>query len=746
MSLEEITEPLPGVHTSTIDSSKDNSPASFLLNLTKLNIYIGLQSVLDALDIWLSAVKYVFDALNPSSGNRSTAQMYQWLHTSDGLLIFIIGNIVFAIFAFLGNYVDTKKEGKKPWIVNEFAKLAENTWPYIRDCFKGLKWTFKGTRSFLLVSQVILDQNLIHLITPLGILLGLVAASNRAWARGMVERRKTIQSNNDLFREHVKFVNAAFSEVNEEWRSNFQYLDHNFKEIYQGCVLRIGNASYVVNQKLELTRISNLSKQGQQFLQDLILDATTQKMDFYHYKKHISKLNEPDKAILTAILNDKKKYLEMISDKENGKQFYDFPQCQSDSYQSYASSLLNGILNSPYYFLGVISLFLDVIPAAVFPYAIAICCMYMVLNIAAELYQEFDYQRRLSISQNKAKLSMIKRLISYEWDKINQIIDEAVESKQRQTNVALFKDIFYAEIGKLSSEQNMHSSAIDLGRYLSDTPCRSEVLPELSKEQREKFIACLKQLNRYSKDFADYKQILTENLVLDRQSTFMQGIKNGLHIYGVFNGCLMAIATMAFLAGGSLGITFLYISIAAGITFITLSVIFTMLLTQNNAPLNSEPEHINVTAQSQRPQQVENELVFWAHEHDVDIFVDERDIQPTKNLMISEQCEVFRQFMSGSKKGVKLLQTVLMLTLGTSGETELPIKALYGLFALTYGGLFSLKGLRGLMRVDNQDYEKSLLVGGFFSKQETDAKTGALSLRTSRSCTSFHSALAVAPL
>ena len=143
------------------------------------------------------------------------------------------------------------------------------------------------------------------------------------------------------------------------------------------------------------------------------------------YKKQLDESGIPEQSKLRDILRMKQNYLDNVTNPESSsfKQFYHFPVFQSDSKKAYASSLLNGVLNSPYYFLGVLSLFLKEISLSFFPYAIAICGFFMVLNLVAELYQEFDYQRRLKTSENKAKLSMIKRLVSVEWDKINQLID-----------------------------------------------------------------------------------------------------------------------------------------------------------------------------------------------------------------------------------------------------------------------------------------------------------------------------------
>lgn len=676
--------------------------AQFLLNLKKINIYIAIQAVLDALDIWLSAIKYVFDALNPSSGNKSTAQMYQWLSHLDGLLVLILGSVFFALFAFCGNYFDTKKGAQQPVLVQHFSKMAESYWPFLRDCFKGLKWTFKGTRSFLLVFQLILDQSLVGLITPLGIGLGLVSAATRAWNRGMVERRKVLQGENDAFREHIKFINAGLVDVGEEWVNDFDRLSPELKSLYTGTVIRqlhpeTSQYKYYCVKDGKLVAIEGLTLNEQRFLARVVHDPSILKTDYYHYKQKLSAAGLAQ-GQLAEMLVTKAHFLDQVTDHrhQDFQKLYAHPKFQSDSKKAYTSALVNGLLNSPYYFLGVLSLVLNLIPASFFPFAVAFCSVFMVLNVVAELYQEFDYQRRLSISQSKAQLAMIKRLVSLEWDKINDVMDGVLQGQ-----------VITAEMKKTALLQLLGVSSI---AYMEDSIPLAPLLIDMSKQAQIQ--ASMERLSRYYQDFSQCKQKLKAAMVLENRATFMQGIKNGLHMYGVFNGCLMTVATIAFLSGWTFGLPFFYASLAAGFLFTVAGVLFTVLLVNRKKPgsENSSPATVEKN---------QGEIGFWVPEKLPELMLNEHDISPSKNLMISEQCEVARQFMSGSKKGVKFLQTALMLSIGMSEDVPIPLKITYGIVALAYAGIFSMKGLRGLMRVDNHDYEQSWLIGRFFNRRPT---------------------------
>ena len=50
--------------------------------------------------------------------------------------------------------------------------------------------------------------------------------------------------------------------------------------------------------------------------------------------------------------------------------------------------------------------------------------------------------------------------------------------------------------------------------------------------------------------------------------------------------------------------------------------------------------------------------------------------------------------------------------------SSIEAQCIYGLFALSYAGMFSLKGLRGLIRLES--HKDSFLVGRFFRKPDEE--------------------------
>jgi hypothetical protein len=982
-----------------VDSENQSSAVvKFLLELKEINLYIAIQSVLDSLDIWLSAIKYYFDAVNPSSGNKSSASMYEWLKTPEGLIFFLVGGVFFGVFAFLGNSYDAKKKDKNT--LPAFSKIADENWPFVRDCFKGLKWTFKGTRSVFVVLQILFQQSYVSFITPFGIGFGVLAAANRYWNRKIIENRKVLQSQNDSFRENIKYINTCFLEVDKKWVNQFQYLEPKHQKLYQGCILKLKNASsglqqfYYVDEKrvddeacFELKPLYSHQKYDQQIqredgtqqsfeinatqfeqlnqlsfderkkyamcmfileekiffidkdgrrvfaqnqqnyhisddqfpglfnqhgihfsenkiyrednfgtlrevlsdfpelghdkkaflehLKHLVQESNQQytnrcyvfdkqlfyvtpdgwiaryshsmrcfifppgyysaplslvemqfllireeegedKLDIFHYdyllNQKIAEGNsekksseELSKLKLGQILAEKKNYLKTLSnDKEAFSDLYHTPKFQEDYIFAYVSAGLNGILNAPYYFLGLLTMV--TIPASFFLPAVGLCSFFMVLNFIAEMYQEFDYQRRLSITEFKAKLSMIKRFISLEWDHINVKI-QAVDttSYEKLCSEPLELNASPATIPSFSSHSELKYNLKMMQTFLTQEEFDSILAAEDTSNRKERFTRLLAEafkrlhdfqddfsvkdiesltkqqvalnfqtkfgrelnaksfifshlkLKQYLSDYNDYQDKLKEKMILPQFPVIMQGIKNGLHCYGVFNGFLMTLASLAFLYGWTFGPQLFALSIGVGFFCVIFGTLYTALFSN----LESKAVAADVVAACESPVQavqasagspcgfvLEDKTVPYWYNKKVygKIISNDNDIQPSKNLLISEQFEVLRQFLSGFKKGIKFLQTIFMLVPAGMPDSNIFVQMLYCVVSLIYGCFFALKGLRGLIRQDPKDYENSVLLGPIFTKDKTEQYASVESPRVVHDNTKFINSALATPL
>jgi hypothetical protein len=934
--------------------------AKFLQALKEINIYIAIQSVLDAIDLWLGALKYYYDILNPIGNKASTSMMYEELRTPIGMLVFLLGGVFFASFAFLGNYYDPKRKDSK---MPDFSKYADVSWPFVRDCLKGLKWTFKGTKSIIIVFNLLLQLNYTSLIAPLGIIFGILAASNRFWNRDMVEKRKLLQSVNNSFRENIKFINTCFMEIpDSKWLDEFDELSNENKSCYRGCVIKVSqnlsqmadeieltdngwydkyyyvdynsaldtyqrklfychsHPSYEIaepnlkahsiqlsvgafNELIERKPINRLNyanqtiisgkevyfcdAEGQVFLMDdkqqsicwkvlpkvfypgvskaigienlnqllqqgltptleakfgisvgdtitvedhcYYINAKSQlerikkvkngyiplekqdyqpdtkkltgheilffnqcklnhenKLDYFNYKT-LLKNEVQHQGFLQHIFQDKTRFIEQkIKNVDELKKLYEIPRLQPNSSSAYFSAFTSGLFNAPYYFLGILTM--ASIPANLLVFAVGVCSFFMVLNLTAELYQEFDFQRRLDITAVKAKLSMIKRCISLEWDAINEYLAESVDSPSDNEYKAFDIDIekakpflgCYGELelkyelsliklflsdgerlsfqhlisminfanfnGELQQEftELIQQASIRRHQFKSHFEHKKDIFLEeqyiqdqyenVFAENRnispteKKFLISFVRLELYNQEYKTLNAQLKTNLVIPPFATIMQGIKNGLHIYGMFNGLLITIYSMG---AWSFNLSFFVLSITVGISMVLFATIYTTLfakpeekeidsLDNSSDSFSDTPNADKLIAFHEKNNPQDLKVPYWYDKAKYDhVFRNDNAIVPSKNLLISEQCEVFRQAISGIKKGIKFLESIFLLLPSLGSEPSLLTIIFYPVVALVYGMIFALKGLRGLMRVDQSDYENSILVGRFFKKPES---------------------------
>jgi len=280
-------------------------------------------------------------------------------------------------------------------------------------------------------------------------------------------------------------------------------------------------------------------------------------------------------------------------------------------------------------------------------------------------------------------------------------------------NVSIFKTLF--------SEQSVSDF---LAKHEIGNQSYPFIVNESQKEKLKEYLSTLPdnefnlllsyiKLEQLKNDHEKYKKMLELNMVINKWPLIIQGIKNGLHCYGVFNGLLMTIAALASLSGITFGLPFFAVSIGIGLILVAGGVLYTAYCS------NDDMSPSNKTNANDEPQAVTTNTIEHADDDSIDsykkIIESDNDIRPSKNLMISEQCEVPRQFLSGCKKGIKFVQNFFQMFPHLDGSS-IEAQCVYGLFALGYAGMFSLKGLRGLMRVES--HKESLLVGGFFKKPD----------------------------
>ncbi|NDH08983.1 MAG: hypothetical protein EBY16_05110 [Gammaproteobacteria bacterium] len=754
------------------DEQASDGSTPFFQDLKKNgNQYIGVQSVLDALDLWNSSIKLYFDAVDFDS---SAADLNDWLSYPIGATCFFLGAGFISTFAYLGNGVNKNQSA--------FSKLADTNWPYLRDMLKGMKWTFKGTRSFMMVASVLGQYQLINYLTPVGLGLGVLSACNRMWNRNMVETRKSLQEKNDAFRRQVKGINACFHEVTRDlvFDGDGKIREDILKNIYAGSILKIpkkeGSADfeyYIVDnsgnlemqpdfaqnpfiQRLnaELVSIQN-SVPGQKIVPRIYWDKFEILLEEYKLEEH-----RPNETLFLTVLAHKKEYFKILLDPDSDPSQFIQNQAvfQENSRRAFASAGLSGLLNAPYYFLGILSMV--TLPPPIFAAAVLVCSFFMLLNVAAELYQESDYQRRLRISQLKADLVKTKRLLVIEWQQANfEVIkpvpqEDAAElndddglvgthsseyssSQEDDTEPTLESNLgnylLKTEIETLrrlldkESELNeilgnfLQTSAAgtemssETRKYLAsvfkkDRNSSSSFYDELDSQQQAILAHCIK-IAKYEQDYHEQYGQLEQQLRLSQERVWWQGLRNGLVVFGAFNSLLMTVASMKFLFGIGFVPMFFYVSVIAGLTLLFCTTLYTIL--------SVNPTEVNIADDQDTFEAIHHKTSHIFVADSTRKIIDGRDIQASKNLLITENAEVFRQLLSGFKKGMKFLQTLSVYLPFMSNSESMLAKLIFIAAGIAFAAFFALKGLRGLMRVDDDAYKNSFIFKFLTGHQST---------------------------
>lgn len=270
---------------------------------------------------------------------------------------------------------------------------------------------------------------------------------------------------------------------------------------------------------------------------------------------------------------------------------------------AYLSVGIGGFLDGLYLYVGVLCLV--VITSPIFPVLTGICALYTLACVTTRIYEEYEFQRRLFVTQNKCKLELL---------------------------------------------------ALDL-------KCRySEFLALLQKEDKDE--ADLLELTKLKNAL---RNTLTEfdalRILLKKQSThtqftaFLLGLRNGLYAYGALASVLFAISAILILAGSSFPPALLIVSVFIGVALLIGFITHSLITNYARIKVAREQDSI------ERPY---NELVNLNHELQIELEVpavvldqtifnkcikDGLDINPHPLSLAQEWFEIIRSLFAGFGKG-----------------------------------------------------------------------------------------------
>lgn len=163
-----------------------------------------------------SMFKYYCDLF---ASNNTPDGMHDMMQTAGGTVGISIEAIFLIGFSVLACHFEDEEDPLK--------KEIATYWPYFRDVIKGLKNAHKGWRSFLQALSFFSGTNLLFLVVPVGLGLGVLAAMNRVWLRQMVDKRKKMMDAND---ELIKDIKSQVFLREEERKSYLKRLQFQTNE------------------------------------------------------------------------------------------------------------------------------------------------------------------------------------------------------------------------------------------------------------------------------------------------------------------------------------------------------------------------------------------------------------------------------------------------------------------------------------------------------------------------------------
>jgi hypothetical protein len=330
-------------------------------------------------------------------------------------------------------------------------------------------------------------------------------------------------------------------------------------------------------------------------------------------------------------------------------------QIQSQSTASrimaYISVAAGGLIDGLYLYVGVLGL--AVLSQPMFMAMASICAIYTVACIVTRLYEEYDFQQRLLITQTKCEIALVSKLV----------------------------ETSYAHLLFLRNKANKTLQDLMAIKQLEEEVCQ------------------------YIKDFAEKRQILMDQSSRSYFSAVLFGIKNGLYAYSALASLLFLVGTIFVLTGTAfppaLMVTCVLLGLALMIGFAIHSVVTTYF---HNNKEEVEEEHPYLHLDEMRRGILEGDYDCYLEGEAFHASIkDGLTLDPSPQFFYQEWFEVFRSLFSGFGKGQKFVDFAgnPLQELDDMGHyQDSPIMYILAVFsALFFGGVLALRALaRGFGR------------------------------------------------
>jgi hypothetical protein len=717
----------------SVDTLSKNKTAIqvFLEDLTKPNIYLAVQSVLDAIDIQLSLFKFYFEAFFQ---NDTHFNFKNFISASFGKIIYAICALLLGSLSFIANLDINKVFAKNP-ILKTIANQADTFWPFFRDACKAIKWTHKGLLSMMVIFQTFFPWAA-SVISLFSLSICFIAMTNRLQNRYIIENRKNNQTINRNNIELYDLLNLFFIKQKQDFIKNFKNCSLALKKIFNGKFIQIEHQSqkriYIIQNNLLKLLYLHISKQQ---LSTIINTYSLQALQEYSNKVFLCEnrlysfeLNQQNQLIWHEWIGeniidgfqlnlvhsietlfeqfDLGRYSQLICemnieiyplDTHLRQEINKEPKHQPFPCHAKFSAFLTGLLNAPYYFLGILAL-VDYknLSTNLQNYGLNGCEILIALGCMSEYYQEADYQRKLHITEQYSKITLYKHLIIHQYNQIfhymaNQLPDYM---SSQEKNLWVQEQIQSHICISQANEPEIATHLNENQEYLENT--YSEFNTQFHK------------LNQYIQQYRYHMNTENKLLNLDKKTLFWGAIRSSLQIIGIFNNIMVLIKTIP-----TIDIKFFphwTIHLYGGFSIAAVGYSFK----ENYFNLNT-CEIRGKTKQLAIKKQILTQSLLGEPTALID-YLSKENLHMTHYKMFAEQCDMIRQPISGAKKGLKNIENFIS-PIGDIHNFSPKHQLLFLLTSGIYAIFFGLKSTRMSLRVDNEAYKNSFFFKPFYKNE-----------------------------
>ncbi|MCW8408986.1 hypothetical protein OQJ13_08380 [Legionella sp. PATHC035] len=324
-------------------------------------------------------------------------------------------------------------------------------------------------------------------------------------------------------------------------------------------------------------------------------------------------------------------------------------QSAEDRFYAFLAVGTGGLIDGLYLYIGVVSL--SVLSPPLFLAMAVVSALYTVACVVTRVYEEYDFQLRLEITQTRCKLALTTKEL----------------------------ELTYAKLIEL--KENGNRKAVD--------PLELKRLK--------------KQVCQLIQEFEEERQLLQNQTNHSYLTAGLLGMKYGLFAYGVLTSILFTVSTVFLISASAFPPALLAAFIVSGLVLMAGMTAYTLHahyrhMQQQKAELEKEHPYEQVQAMKKELEgQKEAELL--TADHFKTSLKDGLCISSSPQSFFQERCEVGRSLASGLSKGFNFSNFVMSPFQEMDSEGHYQETPAMGLLAIANAVLFSLVlGLRALAR------------------------------------------------